>query len=297
MDNNQSVDSIINKIIDNAECKVSTSNAPGPSNSGVEDEEIAVNQTQPEPNNLETYFLNTNQVEFNVEHPETLKTLLLQEANDNDETKKSNISLNFKSELLHIPRRSDIAVTSHSRIHHDDLLLPEPLPSQLITAPEGTENIATTVLYSDDISFASSESLIATDSMNQSALNINEHSVEYCCSRLTGKENSSSAVEPCTNQPPPYHVAMANDTVSVQLTPSAAPPLVLYSAPPLQGAPPTYSALMHVGPQENTLNNRVFSRRDVQIQPSAPFIAPPPPPSYAQAQGFCVAHPLQFAGN
>ncbi|XP_017776192.1 PREDICTED: lipopolysaccharide-induced tumor necrosis factor-alpha factor homolog isoform X2 [Nicrophorus vespilloides] len=72
-----------------------------------------------------------------------------------------------------------------------------------------------------------------------------------------------------------------------EITPPPYSPLVLYSAPPVQGAPPTYSAILRIGPAD-TCSRRLGRRPEIRMQPSPPFIAPIPPPSYAEAQGLCL---------
>lgn len=77
--------------------------------------------------------------------------------------------------------------------------------------------------------------------------------------------------------------------------------------PPLHGAPPTYSAVMRIGgnnpinTSSNATNSRLFNslfrRPEVCLQPSAPFIAPPRPPTYAEVQGVTIGHrtPIEVA--
>lgn len=57
--------------------------------------------------------------------------------------------------------------------------------------------------------------------------------------------------------------------------------------PPLSGAPPSYSAVMQIA----------TSSFPIRIQPSPPFVAPPPPPSYAEAQGYAAERPLMVASG
>lgn len=74
--------------------------------------------------------------------------------------------------------------------------------------------------------------------------------------------------------------------VEITITPPPVPPCVIHGPPPLAGAPPTYSAVMRVGSFTEILPPPIARRREVPIQPSPPFIAPIPPPSYAEAEGF-----------
>lgn len=52
--------------------------------------------------------------------------------------------------------------------------------------------------------------------------------------------------------------------------------------PPVSGAPPSYSAVLRLGTNETRPNTR---RPQIRIQPSPPFVAPLPPPSYAEVHG------------
>ncbi|XP_031348569.1 uncharacterized protein LOC116174734 isoform X2 [Photinus pyralis] len=54
-----------------------------------------------------------------------------------------------------------------------------------------------------------------------------------------------------------------------------------YIAPPITGAPPSYSAIMRM--DERRLHET--TRSGITMQPSAPFIAPRPPPSYTESLG------------
>lgn len=63
---------------------------------------------------------------------------------------------------------------------------------------------------------------------------------------------------------------------------------MVYGPPPLAGAPPSYSAVMRLGNFDHPRPPSIIRRREVPIQPSPPFIAPAPPPSYAEAEGFLV---------
>lgn len=73
--------------------------------------------------------------------------------------------------------------------------------------------------------------------------------------------------------------------IEITITPSPVSPKVIYGPPPLVGAPPSYSAVMRLGSFIEILPPPIPRRREVQIQPSPPFIAPIPPPTYAEAEG------------
>lgn len=70
--------------------------------------------------------------------------------------------------------------------------------------------------------------------------------------------------------------------VEIRITPPAGPTTIIQGPPPLEGAPPSYSAIMRIGPPEPS---SARGRRVVSMQPSPPFIAPHPPPSYAETCG------------
>lgn len=72
--------------------------------------------------------------------------------------------------------------------------------------------------------------------------------------------------------------------MEITISPPAVPPKVIYGPPPLAGAPPSYSAIMRLGTYDLLSSNA--RRRGIPIQPSPPFVAPAPPPSYAEAEGF-----------
>ncbi|GJQ70750.1 hypothetical protein Trydic_g682 [Trypoxylus dichotomus] len=77
--------------------------------------------------------------------------------------------------------------------------------------------------------------------------------------------------------------AITTTSQDIQITPSLVPPRPIHGSPPLQGAPPSYSAVMRIGDATPT---RSFGRRlGSHIEPSPPFISPSPPPTYAEAQG------------
>ncbi|KAF5278106.1 hypothetical protein FQR65_LT03622 [Abscondita terminalis] len=60
-----------------------------------------------------------------------------------------------------------------------------------------------------------------------------------------------------------------------------------YRTPPLQGAPPTYSAII----RNDEVDALFFSNR-VEEHRSATFIAPTPPPTYAEAEGLNTDRPM-----
>lgn len=68
----------------------------------------------------------------------------------------------------------------------------------------------------------------------------------------------------------------------IQITPAPVRPTVIIGSPPLIGAPPSYAAIMRIGPPDPHPSR---ARGNIRIQPSPPFIAPHPPPSYAETQG------------
>lgn len=77
--------------------------------------------------------------------------------------------------------------------------------------------------------------------------------------------------------------AVATTSQQIQITPSLVPPRPIHGSPPLQGAPPSYSAVLRIG---NTTPEGTPGRRlGNHIEPSPPFISPSPPPTYAETQG------------
>ncbi|KAI4471050.1 lipopolysaccharide-induced tumor necrosis factor-alpha factor [Holotrichia oblita] len=77
--------------------------------------------------------------------------------------------------------------------------------------------------------------------------------------------------------------AVTTTSQEIQITPSLVPPRPIHGSPPLEGAPPSYSAVMRIG---DTAVARPFGRRvGSNIEPSPPFISPSPPPTYAETQG------------
>lgn len=82
--------------------------------------------------------------------------------------------------------------------------------------------------------------------------------------------------------------------VHIHITPPVGQTAVIQGPPPLDGAPPTYSAIMRIGPIDMGMTR---GRRTVRIQPSPPFIAPRPPPSYAETQGVYTRNLLQRSGE
>lgn len=86
--------------------------------------------------------------------------------------------------------------------------------------------------------------------------------------------------------------------MEIIITPSPIPPIVFYGPPPIAGAPPSYSAVMRIGSYSELYPAPGRPRRrEVQIQPSPPFIAPTPPPSYAEAQGYYVEGSVVASGK
>lgn len=73
--------------------------------------------------------------------------------------------------------------------------------------------------------------------------------------------------------------------VEIILTPPSQTPVVQQGPPPVLGAPPSYSAVLRLGPIDPIFYPDRSRRPQIRIQPSPPFIAPPPPPSYAEVQG------------
>lgn len=76
--------------------------------------------------------------------------------------------------------------------------------------------------------------------------------------------------------------------MEITISPPPGPPKVIYGPPPLAGAPPSYSAVMRLGNFDYPALAANGRRRGIPLQPSPPFIAPAPPPSYAEAEGFYV---------
>lgn len=76
--------------------------------------------------------------------------------------------------------------------------------------------------------------------------------------------------------------------VEITIAPPPGPTRVITGSPPIAGAPPSYSAVMRIGGSFTEILPPPFikRKRDIQIQPSPPFIAPYPPPSYAEAEGY-----------
>lgn len=76
--------------------------------------------------------------------------------------------------------------------------------------------------------------------------------------------------------------------MEITISPPPGPPKVIYGPPPVEGAPPSYSAVMRLGPFDILPPSSNGRRRGIPLQPSPPFIAPAPPPTYAEAEGFYV---------
>lgn len=74
--------------------------------------------------------------------------------------------------------------------------------------------------------------------------------------------------------------------MEITISPPPGPPMVVYGPPPLAGAPPSYSAVMRLGTFDYPPLPPDARRRGIPLQPSPPFIAPAPPPTYAEAEGF-----------
>lgn len=93
-----------------------------------------------------------------------------------------------------------------------------------------------------------------------------------------------------------FLIGHLDSDIEVSIAPSTVPPRVVQAPPPLAGAPPSYSALMRLdgNDQMRLCNNR---RPGIGIQPSPPFIAPQPPPSYAEVQGFQMDRPYIVASG
>ncbi|XP_022907865.2 uncharacterized protein [Onthophagus taurus] len=116
-------------------------------------------------------------------------------------------------------------------------------------------------------------------------------------------------IDTATQSTPPEPVTIENATgiysrdavaettsAEVQISPSLIPPRPIVGEPPLEGAPPSYSAVMRIGPSR-TSHRRLFGRRADALEPSAPFISPAPPPTYAEAQGHYYRPVLVDSGN
>ena len=110
-------------------------------------------------------------------------------------------------------------------------------------------------------------------SRDETQTNINAENI-----RENGGENASFHDERNENR------VGSRSFQQIQISPSIVPPRPIYGDPPSQGAPPSYSAVMRIGNVE-VQNERLFGRRDPWVEPSPPFIAPVPPPTYAEAQG------------
>lgn len=102
-----------------------------------------------------------------------------------------------------------------------------------------------------------------------------------------------------TNSPPAkahrYYRALSGQIASdteVNITPLPFEPYVIHGPPPLAGAPPSYSAVMRIGPSDP-----MFRDRPIRIQPSPPFVAPIPPPSYGEVQGYHLDRPMIVASG
>lgn len=87
---------------------------------------------------------------------------------------------------------------------------------------------------------------------------------------------SSRALNPVEDDP----------EIEIRITPPPTPPRVIYGPPPIAGAPPSYSAIMKIGTLESPPPYTHQPHGEVRIQPSPPFIARNPPPTYAEAEGF-----------
>ncbi|KAK4877627.1 hypothetical protein RN001_010133 [Aquatica leii] len=65
--------------------------------------------------------------------------------------------------------------------------------------------------------------------------------------------------------------------------------------PPLTEAPPTYSAVIRDDDMDDTI---IFLNRNVVgVQQSPPFLAPRPPPTYTEAEGFNIERPMFLASS
>ncbi|KAF2879985.1 hypothetical protein ILUMI_26188 [Ignelater luminosus] len=95
------------------------------------------------------------------------------------------------------------------------------------------------------------------------------------------------------NRPQRCYRALSGEVASdteVNITPLPFQPYIIHGPPPLAGAPPSYSAVMRIGPSDP-----MFRDRPLRIQPSPPFIAPIPPPSYGEVQGYHLDRPMIVA--
>lgn len=134
------------------------------------------------------------------------------------------------------------------------------------------------------------ESIVAT---NNQAGSVQTDTEQSECQHVRSPPDYS-AVMNIISDTNPYKLTVRsqfdNPNMEITLPPiHNVPANLVHIPPPLASAPPSYSAVLRLGPLEASQRNRLPFIRN---QPSPSFIAPPPPPSYAEVQGHYSARDL-----